>query len=711
MNEELKKALQEVRSADISGLKTILAESKKPNFRLLVLLLLPVNVEARRIIFSKLPEAENKVWEALEENGVSKLSKLNELEYSHDIINALLIRALSLEKWDIAKELLSKHTIDLSYQDMVDGNTALHALALITDFDMKKGGEILSLLDAKINSKKATFATILNSGGATALHFAAMSDNIIMIQWLIYHGIDVSRRNKEHETALDTAVYNNQFRMNVILAILKLCQKKGILIPESDEYLSEDYNLRKIASQKSTMRWAIEQGDVEIIEYLKTIGFDIKAHTYNINGERYTALQLAAMLGSVEMLEYLLKQDLNINDIPTNTRYPVLHLAVARGNAGAIQLLLASGANIHDVDKDGKTALHIAAMYGNAGAIQLLLASGAKVEDVDKDKKTALHHAARSGDLEALKLLFNNGADIKAVDRNDCMAINYAADGGKVEAIQFLLKHGGFRTTYVRAIHHAVTSGNAEAVELFLNHGVDVNARVGTCRSSNTPLDMAARYNALGIVELLLANNAEIAGATSGNPEIAALLEAAKDPNKLLITGVIEGDLTKVKIALGRGVDDIALNDMLDLALTSNHPEIAELLKHTNDCLPSIIKLFKLVSTHENLYREDAAKSFARNYLHGAPDDQSKALEESLKRDILEVVQVSEKSPRDQAELDKAIQKASVRFSSRLAINLGDNGVGLAAEVGRKVENDKPNFRGRAAAETERRDRSPTHQR
>jgi ankyrin repeat protein len=233
MNEELKKALQEVRDTDTSDFETILDKPTEiPNFRLLALLLLPVPDKDYKIISSKLPEAESKVLEALKGDDVSKL---NELVNSPDISNALLIKAISLEKWNIATELLNKQTIGLDYQDM-DGNTALH--------------------------------------------FAARCDNAIMIKRLIDHGIDVRKRNSQGETALDIAVDN----MDTVLAILDSCQKKGILIPQSAEYRSKDLNIRKIASNGSKMQWAIESGLVDLIGMIFT-PFTRQNHTnyfYNI---------------------------------------------------------------------------------------------------------------------------------------------------------------------------------------------------------------------------------------------------------------------------------------------------------------------------------------------------------------------------------------------------------------------------------------------
>jgi ankyrin repeat protein len=385
MNEGLKKALQEVqkkvKNADISGLESILAESKIPHFRLLVLLSLPVSKENYPIISSKLTEAENKVLEALKENNVSKLDKLDELDDSSSIINALLIKALSSGKWDIAKEFLNNHTIDFNYEDM-----------------------------------------------------------------------------------------------------------------------------------------------------------------------------------------------------------------------------------------DGKAALHIAASIGN---------------------------------LEAIQLLFSKGANINASDEVSYKAIHYAAEKGKVDAIKFLLKHGHPRASYESALYFAVKSMNVEAVELFLKHGVDVNARVSTPNGCKRPLDIAAQYEALDIVELLLANNAGIDGVGSNFLKVTALLQAAEDPNKLLLTGATESNLTKVKIALGRGADFELIDPetgktTLELAQKSNNPEIVELLEYTANCLPSIIKLFQRVSIDKiplnGPYAKPLVQKYANDFLNDAPDEQKKELGAYLYRNIVAVI-------------------------------------------------------------------------
>jgi ankyrin repeat protein len=496
MNKELKEALQEAQAKDILSLKAILAQSKIPNFRLLVLLLLTVSDKDYKIISSKLTEAENEVLAALEENNVSKL---NELGVSPDVINALLIKAISLEKWDIATELLSKPTINLNYQDM-DGNTALH--------------------------------------------IAVMCNNIIMVQLLINHEIDVSIRNSRGKTAHDLAVHN----------------------------------MRNSSESK-------------------------------------------------------------------------------------VLAILDSGQNT--------------AEKGHTAAIQ----RAARVYD------TPLHYAASSGNVKELKRLLECGAD-------------------------------------------------ANIINIFTGH---------------TALSYAALNDKLEAVIVLLANNAKIAGVASGNPEIIALLKAAKDPNKLLLTGVTEGDLTKVTIALGRGADFKLIDPNtgkttleLALELKSSHPEVAALLEHTNDCVINVTNLFKHIINKGAVdapavrhrvrnflkdfpkdLREEwklearscsanlalGAKDLVQNYFEVIPEDQRKALEASLHRDIIAITKVLTEAlqmPSVKGKLDKEINAASIRFSSRLVINLGgDKAVAAAEDIARKVDNGKENPSGKAAAAVTRR-RSPS---
>ena len=65
----------------------------------------------------------------------------------------------------------------------------------------------------------------------------------------------------------------------------------------------------------------------------------------------------------------------------------------------------------------------------------------------------------------------------------------------------------GCGTTTAMLIHKAAFDGNIKAVKRHLNAGVDANAQT---RSENTPLHAAAYQGHSDVVELLIANDADV---------------------------------------------------------------------------------------------------------------------------------------------------------------------------------------------------------
>ncbi|KAI3327358.1 hypothetical protein HD806DRAFT_391073 [Xylariaceae sp. AK1471] len=121
------------------------------------------------------------------------------------------------------------------------------------------------------------------------------------------------------------------------------------------------------------LRWAAENGYVEIVELLLDNGADIAVT--NIDG--WTPLVAASTKGHIDVVRLLLdtgKMDANSKD--NNSRTP-LSWAAEKGHETMVKLLLEKGANINIEDKDSRTALSYAAGGGHEATVQLLLRSRA----------------------------------------------------------------------------------------------------------------------------------------------------------------------------------------------------------------------------------------------------------------------------------------------------------------------------------------------
>ncbi|VEP13406.1 Ankyrin [Hyella patelloides LEGE 07179] len=229
--------------------------------------------------------------------------------------------------------------------------------------------------------------------------------------------------------------------------------------------------------------------------------------------------------------------------------------AACSGNEKTIQILLKQDISLANIKDDciHSTPLHYAAHRGYLDIVKLLLDAGANVNALEGNysKTTPLHWAATGGHLEVTKLLVENDANINAKDNwynltplgwttifqicppncvmGDChqeireYLISKGAQLDIFSAIslknqdlvssliesnpEVLTQRLGFAMDEFQPLHFAIANNRTEIVEFLLEKGADVNALT---RFGVTPLCMATKAEHQQIIDLLMANNAQI---------------------------------------------------------------------------------------------------------------------------------------------------------------------------------------------------------
>jgi ankyrin repeat protein len=184
----------------------------------------------------------------------------------------------------------------------------------------------------------------------------------------------------------------------------------------------------------------------------------------------------AAIVGHVDKVAALLKQDPKLINARDSDGKTALHWAALYGQKKVMELLLAEKADVNLLDEDGFTPLHWAATFNQSDAVKVLLANKANMNlKVQKYGWTALRLTVIHGHMATAEALLNGGADPNVKDAENIPLLHQAVIRGKKEMVGLLLDKKADVNTKDRdgetALDEALEQGNKEIIELLRQHG------------------------------------------------------------------------------------------------------------------------------------------------------------------------------------------------------------------------------------------------
>lgn len=253
------------------------------------------------------------------------------------------------------------------------------------------------------------------------LIIAAKKNNFAMLKYLLSKDADLNAKDDSDWNALfHAAAHGNQEAVKLLLE-----RRDGININETD------------ARGNTALNRAISRGHVDVVQLLLEEGM------IDPNKGALSPLEMAAKLGSVEMVKSLLKRNVSREDI-----YP-LHSAIGEDRIEIVKILLENGFDV-EKRKDGRSPLYDAVRLGKFEMAKILLKSGnASVTSRSGSQGwTPLHEASARGDLNTVKLLVRKGADVASKSALGvtpvCLARQKVDSSYRFrDVVKFLKKKGG----------------------------------------------------------------------------------------------------------------------------------------------------------------------------------------------------------------------------------------------------------------------------
>jgi len=330
------------------------------------------------------------------------------------------------------------------------------------------------------------------------------------------------------------------------------------------------------------LRAAFDQGEAKVLELLKADPRFFKADL----GDGMTALHYGAQYGYAEVIDYALKNGVDINLKDRRGLTPVC-FAVLGGRPEMLRKFIGLGADL-SVKGPGGQGLFFAAcgtMNPNIEIIRILLDKGFKPNEKDAQDMTPMDFALFSGSADIIKLLVEKGGVLEKNPAGGLPPLFRAAQRGSA-VIHYLLDNGhevnvkGPRG--MTPLLMALDVGNAEGARALAMRGADVNA---VDEAGQTPLLLAVKKGSKEMVELFLEKGAKpnIADARTGK---AALHEAAlrgysgvvetllangadknakdKDGRTALSYALKYGNKTAAEVLRKNGAEEVAWQSNLD---------------------------------------------------------------------------------------------------------------------------------------------------
>jgi ankyrin repeat protein len=407
------------------------------------------------------------------------------------------------------------------------GMTALQAAARSGSFQAAALSGKLEVLRFLVENGADVNAPPAEMGGMTALQAAARNGSLEVVQFLLQHGADIDSDVAEDEgqSVLLAAVHTGNMKLIQFLidegadvnAESAWCCGHTAL--EAAVTLGNTELLRLLLDHKADpnahdaepLFAAVDTASYDIVKLLLDHGADVKRsdidgrnviehmvycgkYDFDVielllehGADKTSALPDVAKSGDIDLAEFLLDSELDINATQRSGRSALVEAALA-GHLKMVRLFLGYGA----YDRSG--ALHAAVRASHPTIVGLLIRAGA---DVNSQHKTAeylrfssvLEEAAIQGNLEIIRLLLDSGADVEAKEETDGSTTRTST-----------------RTT---PLQYAAIQGHLSVVHELVRRGADVNAPAWS-DDQRTALEGAAEHGRLDTVQFLINMQANV---------------------------------------------------------------------------------------------------------------------------------------------------------------------------------------------------------
>jgi ankyrin repeat protein len=354
----------------------------------------------------------------------------------------------AIESGDIAvvQQLLSADKLHANASD----ENGTPPLSLAAQKGMFEIADILLGASAEVDAKDAR--------GLTPLFWSVITGNRAMAELLVGRGADVTISHPVFGSAADFAFQNE-------------CQRgySGF----ADFLISHGaaFDPNGVGPQGLTrLRIAVMLGSEDMVRWLIEKNVDVNAASPR---DSSTALYWAAWQGYPGIVNMLIEAGADVN-LTDSQGAPAIKIAAAKGHLEIVNRLIKAGAKLDFHDRTtGQRLLHLAALYGHKSIVETFLAAGADPGATDTSGNSPLDYACRYGHQQVADLLRQKGADEKSCSDRSLKANRADQKLANKEAVAWCLSNRGWavRTQNHMLVFDAEEFGVTRPTEPSLSNG------------------------------------------------------------------------------------------------------------------------------------------------------------------------------------------------------------------------------------------------
>jgi ankyrin repeat protein len=450
--------------------------------------------------------------------------------------------------------------------------------------DVQKGRTLAPppLMAAVLAKREGLLARLIDAGepldvqntyGWTALIAAAAQGDVTMVRLLVEAGVDITTRDKRGWDATRYAHSRNYEEIFSVLAPEKQFDEVeyegddgeaesghdadesvtpffsslfgqdddddynlGLGDDEIDNELSDDESdiVPALSPETFALFEAIEDDDIEAVKKAIDVGADVEGR----DEEGRTALHVATLAGSAQMIDLLVDAGADLRAMTETDEMSALMIAISAGDDPSFDALLDLGADPNQADANGFSPLMVAAQFDQWQMVDELIRRGARIDTKTLRGSTALSVALTSNNLDVAILLVEQGANwrVQVNDQIDKSCVEFALTNELNSIVEHCEQHG-FDATRAKLeikqkeqqeLKQLIASESAETVNIVLADAVGRGASVEKINAliiAGAPVNgrspqgwtalLAAEYSGrFDVAKILIENGADVTART-----------------------------------------------------------------------------------------------------------------------------------------------------------------------------------------------------